>query len=100
MDTGVEWYPDESTDQTKAEVRRNEISGCKGHSQRRGRRVGGHEKLKWGFGDSTLLLEGAERSDKRIEVVEVATPPIVAEGRRTDFECHLRTFLTAQFLKV
>jgi hypothetical protein len=89
MDTGVELYPNGSTDQTKAEVRMKEISGCKkGYSQRRGRRVGGHERLKWGFEDLTPLL-GAEKPDKRTMVVEVA---IVAEGRRTDFVSHLRTF--------
>ncbi len=96
MDTGFERYPNESTDRTKAEVRMNEISGRKkGHSQRRGRRVNGHERLKRGLDDLTLL-PGAENPDKRTTVVEVATWSIVAEGRRTDFECHPRTFLTAQ----
>ena len=91
MDTGVERYPNGSTDQTKAEVRMK-ISGYKkGYSQRRGRRVGGHERLRWGLEDLFLLL-GAENPDKRTMIVEVATLPIVAEGRRTDFVCHLRTF--------
>lgn len=92
MDTGVEQYPNGNTDRTRAGVRMNEISGCKkGCSQRRGRRVGGHERPKRGFEDLTLL-PGAENLDKHTVAVEVATQPIVAEGRRTGFDCYL-TFL-------
>ena len=93
MDTGVERCPNESIVQTKAEVRMDEISGCKGQIQRRRRREDGHERLKLGFGDLTLVL-GAENPDKRTMVVEVATLPM---GGRSDFECHLQTFLTAQY---